>query len=498
MRGTTRGAAAGARAPSPAPAAPYAGRRRSGRPAGSRHHLAPLPLPPPAVEERPRLQEIVSPEERRKWPSRSTTASGRSTTPSARPPGGRSRPRPQHRGPHPVVSAALRPGRRARRHAPGRRPLRARADPRPGVARCPLTRFGPRRDAASGPCCANTAWMPCWLPHPPNVRYLSGFTGSNGMVLAGQGRRHALYGPALWHSVRPAETDCRVKVCRGPLLPDVIAAVEKRHAYASSVSNGRASPSTPTITCNRELPLKTSLEPVAGRWSSALVKSAGEMELIRLAVQTNSQAFEQAMRRAGPGTGERPGGRDRLPHAAAGRREAGLRDHRGGRRALGPAPRLTHRARVRPRDAVVVDMGAHAGRLCQRHDPHVVCGDCRGPRRSGSTARCWRRNRRPSTPCARVAAASAVDRAARRVLQAYRLRTAPSSTPPGTAWAWKSTSLAALGKREKLLLRAGMVITIEPGAYIEGFRRRPHRGHRGGDRKGCEVLTPTGKELRIV
>ena len=55
-----------------------------------------------------------------------------------------------------------------------------------------------------------------------------------------------------------------------------------------------------------------------------------------------------------------------------------------------------------------------------------------------------------------------------------------------------------LGKRDKTRLKAGMAITIEPGAYIEGFG-----GVRIEDtvivtKTGCEVLTPTPKELTFI
>jgi len=55
-----------------------------------------------------------------------------------------------------------------------------------------------------------------------------------------------------------------------------------------------------------------------------------------------------------------------------------------------------------------------------------------------------------------------------------------------------------LGKRDKMRLQTRMAITIEPGAYLEGF---------GGVRiedtvlvtdTGCEILTPTSKDLYIV
>ena len=55
-----------------------------------------------------------------------------------------------------------------------------------------------------------------------------------------------------------------------------------------------------------------------------------------------------------------------------------------------------------------------------------------------------------------------------------------------------------VGRRDKTRLQAGMVITIEPGAYIQDFA-----GIRIEDtvlvtENGCEILTPTSKELMVL
>jgi Xaa-Pro aminopeptidase len=90
-----------------------------------------------------------------------------------------------------------------------------------------------------------------------------------------------------------------------------------------------------------------------------------------------------------------------------------------------------------------------------------------------------------------------VDRQARNVLAGYGLdRAFVHSTGHGLGL--EIHEPPRLGKRDKGRLAAGMVITIEPGVYLEGF---------GGIRiedtvlvteTGHEILTPTSKTLRLI
>jgi Xaa-Pro aminopeptidase len=92
------------------------------------------------------------------------------------------------------------------------------------------------------------------------------------------------------------------------------------------------------------------------------------------------------------------------------------------------------------------------------------------------------------------ASTAKVDGAARGLLRRYKLDTAfVHSTGHGLGL--EIHEAPRIGKKDKAKLQEGMVITIEPGAYVDGI---------GGIRiedtvlvtaKGCEVLTPTPKEF---
>jgi Xaa-Pro aminopeptidase len=91
----------------------------------------------------------------------------------------------------------------------------------------------------------------------------------------------------------------------------------------------------------------------------------------------------------------------------------------------------------------------------------------------------------------------AVDRTARAVLKRHGLdREFVHSTGHGLGL--EIHEPPRIGRKDKTKLAEGMAVTIEPGIYLEGWG-----GIRIEDtilvtRNGCEVLTPTTKDLRVI
>jgi Xaa-Pro aminopeptidase len=286
-------------------------------------------------------------------------------------------------------------------------------------------------------------------------------------------------------------------VSKGPILPavaDIVArgrlrrlGFERTHLSYDGFDLLRAN-----------LPVNASLDPVSG-WLEAhrMLKSEAEIELIRRSVATNSKAFELAARRVRPGMREQDLAAeiDHQMRLLGAEKPSFETIVAAGERSALPHAHPTA-AVLKPRQLVLIDMGAFQDGYASDMTRMLFLG--------APTARVKRLYRavleaqlaaidavRPGVTTSRV------DRAARSVLKAYKLERAfVHSTGHGLGL--EIHELPRIGKKDKTPLAAGMAITIEPGVYLEGV---------GGIRiedtvvvtpSGCEILTPTPKDLRLI
>jgi len=95
------------------------------------------------------------------------------------------------------------------------------------------------------------------------------------------------------------------------------------------------------------------------------------------------------------------------------------------------------------------------------------------------------------------AATARVDGAARRVLKGYGLDQAfVHSTGHGLGL--EIHEPPRIGRKDKMKLATGMAITIEPGVYLEGSFGIRIEDTVVVTETGCEILTPTPKELKVI
>ena len=72
----------------------------------------------------------------------------------------------------------------------------------------------------------------------PNIRYLSGFTGSNALLLVGEGQPILLTDPRYTIQSRQ-ESDCRVQIVKGSLYDAAAKLIAKRRWKTIGVEQGR-------------------------------------------------------------------------------------------------------------------------------------------------------------------------------------------------------------------------------------------------------------------
>jgi Xaa-Pro aminopeptidase len=346
-----------------------------------------------------------------------------------------------------------------------------------------------------------------------NVRYLSGYAGSNGLMLILPGEVHFITDPR--YAAEVATITCKTHVAKGPLILAAAAIVTRKKLRKIGFE-----PAWMNLdqfgSLKKALPPGTSLHPVSNLVEELRsVKSAAEIALIRRSVLANSEAFARTMKRVRVGLSEleiaaelefqmKTLGCEKPAFdtiVAAGERSALPHAHPSARRVQG-------------NELLLIDMGAtldgYTSDMTRVAYTGVPPKRVRDLYRAVLEAQLAGLNAvRPGVPVYKV------DAACREVLKQHKL-TKEFVHSTGHGLGLEIHEAPKIGKKDKvkkssaghkdqaqkdqtkkpeIVLRAGMVITIEPGAYIVGFGGVRIEDTALVTERGCEVLTPTSKEF---
>ena len=328
---------------------------------------------------------------------------------------------------------------------------------------------------------------------PANGRYLTGFTGSNGLVVL-RPDTAVLFTDPRYKLQASEETACTVRVARGSLFLAVSRWLRGKGIRRLGVETGRLSHES-FLSLEAQAPPGVRLVPIAGLVEGLrMVKSPREVDLIRRSVRLNSEAFERTMRRVRPGMTEMDLAAEldyRMRRLGA-EKPAFETVVASGVRSAMPHARPTAKL-LAPNELLLVDMGALRDGYSSDMTRMAFLG--RPPARVRQLYRAVLEAHQAAVGAVREGVtAEAVDRAARRVLKARGLDRAFVHAC-GHGLGLEIHEAPRLGRGDKTRLKVGMAVTLEPGVYLQ-----ESGGIRVEDtvvvtRNGCEILTPTSKEL---
>jgi len=338
------------------------------------------------------------------------------------------------------------------------------------------------------------------VSHLPNIRYLCGFTGSAGALLVTQAERRFFTDGRYTEQSRKEVVGAKIAVGKkGPLaaVADWLGLRRSRAScrlgveaeHLSAASHARLKASLPGYVRPRPMPPIVEL--------LRTVKDPEEVEKIRAAVLLGSSLFDQLVEVIRPGVLELEVAAE-LEYAASKAGAEGMSFPT--IIAAGERSALPHgRASTQPIPAsgfVVCDFGVILGGYCSDMTRTLYVG--RPPteaRRFYDTVLSAQQAAVEMVAAGR--SAEQVDGAARKLLQKNGLaKFFTHSTGHGVGLEIHEGPRLAAGQKETL--HPGMVITAEPGAYIPG-----KWGVRIEDMvlvtdSGCDVLTPTRKDLIAI
>ena len=341
------------------------------------------------------------------------------------------------------------------------------------------------------------------VTHLPNVRYLCGFTGSTGLLLV-TGTRSVFFTDGRYTDQARAEVQAgRIVIARkGPM----VAAAEW---LSANVKPGRAAPASRAkigidgehLTLAARSRLAKLLPSGIRLWEAPplveqarMVKDRQEIECIRSAVLLGASLFDRALETIRPGILESSVAAE-MEYAA---RSAGAEAMSfetiiaSGKRSALPHGRAS-RTVIPAQGFVVCDFGVILSGYCSDMTRTVYVGRASAGARKVYQA--VKQAQQAGVDAVRPGiSVGDVDRAARKSLQKSGLaKYFTHSTGHGVGLEIHEPPRLAVGQTE--ILRPGMVITIEPGVYIPGKWGIRIEDMLVVTEQGCEVLTPTSKEL---
>jgi Xaa-Pro aminopeptidase len=329
-----------------------------------------------------------------------------------------------------------------------------------------------------------------------NVRYLTGFTGSNGMLLLLASGEAVFFTDPRYRIQSAAEVDCVAKVSKGPLLLDVLALASRKKIRQLGFEKSRLSYENYEF-LRSSLPLSSTLVPLAGLVEKQrMIKSAQEIGRIRRSVELNSRAFEAALRTVRPGRtreADLAAEIDRQMRKLGAERPAFETIVAGAERSALPHAQPSRRL-LSANELLLIDMGATLEGYASDMTRVAFLG--RASNRIKRIYRAVLEAQQAGIDAVRPGiSAEYVDRRTRQALKPYKLDKAfVHSTGHGLGL--EIHEPPRLGKKDKTPLEEGMAITIEPGVYLEGFGGIRIEDTVVVTRTGCDILTPTSKELR--
>ena len=332
------------------------------------------------------------------------------------------------------------------------------------------------------------------VTHLPNIFYLTGFSGSSGIVLVTQNRAILLTDSRYTIQAKQEVTDAQVKIVRGSLWKAVAEQVEQRPVRRVGFEAAHLT-----------VLQKAALGKFAGKrihwmpWDGKVedlrvIKDESELVTMREAARIACSSWEETLPLVKPGLSE-------IDLAA----EIEFRMRRkgadgpafdtiiaSGERGAWPHARASRKL-VKKNELVVFDLGA----ILRGYSSDLTRTVCVG--RASSEKRRWYAAVLEAQQAARQAlrpgvTAEQVDAAARGVLkQAGLERRFTHSTGHGLGLEVHESP--RLGRGDQSVLRAGTVVTLEPGVYIEGTGGIRIEDDAVVTNTGAEFLTDATREL---